>query len=276
MQPRGKLARCTGNRPLLQFQTCTRSSLRAGWLASGTSKLCTTNTIYRSVSSEAVRENLTTDVQDSPSASHVAILEAAGAPEPPLKHINLHPHRDAMAASELGTTVGEAFALDISAMGLPALLSTPTRLLIVADDHVSDSIDDIMASTPGTEAPEVDHGPAAAEEPSTACPATFTWLRQWYPITATANLNAAKPYLFHLLGMPLVAWSTGRGSWAVGGYKTAKTADPNASASSSSGSGPPSGLVQYPVRLWQGLLWVWGDPSQEGALLAGRQEASGG
>lgn len=123
----------------------------------------------------------------------------------------------------------------------------------------------------------------------------FNWFKQWYVVAVAEYIDTTRPYKLELLGLPMVLWKDGTGTW-----RCFENMCPHRLAPLSEGRIEPDGnlmcsyhawrfngegkcvalpqakdeatfqkIVQqpracvksYPVRVEQGCIWVWADSS---------------
>ncbi|KAG2443553.1 hypothetical protein HXX76_001905 [Chlamydomonas incerta] len=178
---------------------------------------------------------------------------------------------------------------------------------------VSTTITTTTASTAATAAADIERegaiaGAAAGTERQTAAAqagtvdAPFIWTRHWWPLLPEAYLRADRPTPVTLLGVPLVVWRDGAGSWRVFKdqcpHRMAPLSEGRVEADGSlscsyhgwrfQGSGACSRIPQaldaaaeaaacssrrscataFPCKVEAGMLWVWPDESADASAAA--------
>ncbi len=129
---------------------------------------------------------------------------------------------------------------------------------------------------------------------------TFQWMQQWYPVAVIEFLDATKPHAFQLLGKNVVLWRDGNQQWRCfvdacphrlaplsegrveangillcayhawrfdGDGNCAKIPQSQTPAiEAQHRANPKSCAIAYPTQSAQGLLWVWAESGEKGAI----------
>ncbi|PNH03919.1 Pheophorbide a oxygenase, chloroplastic [Tetrabaena socialis] len=98
------------------------------------------------------------------------------------------------------------------------LRATPAPATAVGAAAVAQETQALQADQPGDSAARADAASTSAPptaEGAGAREAPFVWTKHWWPLMPLAYLRPDRPNAVTLLGMPMVAWRDGSGSWRV-------------------------------------------------------------